>query len=144
MSLFLSKWLDGLEAYIPGEQPQNKEFLKLNTNESPFPPHPEISDVVADKAKTLKLYCDPDSCKLREVLAEKSGLATENFLVTNSGDEALNYAFTAFCDNGTPAIFPDLTYGFYRVFADFHRVEYREIPLKQDFSIDVYDYKNAG
>lgn len=150
MSRFLSKRFAELEPYVPGEQPQDQQYVKLNTNESPFPASEKACERAAKAIERLKLYPDPDcrelSLALANYLSETSGisLTKENVILTNGSDEVLNFAFMAFCDAETPAVFPDITYGFYPVFADMNGVPYREIPLTGDFRIDPSDYDNAG
>ena len=139
MSRFFSRNFAALTPYTPGEQPQDKQYVKLNTNESPFPPSVKAQQAAAEAAASLQLYPDPTCRAIREKLAALYGLTADEVVVTNGSDEVLNFAFMAFCDNG--AIFPDITYGFYRVFADLYRIPCEEIPLKADFTIDIADYK---
>ncbi len=139
MSRFFSKDLAALTPYTPGEQPQDKQYVKLNTNESPFLPSERAQAAAAVAAQQLQLYPDPTCRILREKLGEIYGLTADEVVVTNGSDEVLSFAFMAFCDNG--AIFPDITYGFYRVFTDLYRIPFEEIPLKSDFTIDIEDYK---
>ena len=143
MSRFFSEKYRDLEAYVPGEQPKERTFIKLNTNESPFPPGPWVAEAVRAEAEKLRLYSDPESTTLRKVLAEKLSLRPEQLIMTNGSDEALNYAFMAFCDADHPAYFPDITYGFYPVFARINRVPFREIPLGADWKIRPGDYRDA-
>lgn len=150
MSRFLSYRFADLEPYVPGEQPQDQQYIKLNTNESPYPASPKACERARDAIERLKLYPDPDCKALAESLAEylagKYGvqLTKDNVLLTNGSDEVLNFAFMAFCDEKTPAVFPDITYGFYPVFADMNGAPYREIPLTEDFRISPEDYAKAG
>ena len=140
MSRFFSDKFSSLTPYTPGEQPKDRRFVKLNTNESPFAPSQKAREYAATAAKSLQLYCDIDCTKLCEKLARMYGIKKENVLFTNGSDEALNFAFAAFCDDGCPAVFPDITYGFYPVFAQLNHVPYEEIPLNEDFTINVDDY----
>ena len=144
MSRFFSSKFDKLVPYTPGEQPRNMKYVKLNTNESPFPPSNRAIEYALIAAKKTELYSDPECRQLREKLAEYYGVDYEETIVTNGSDEVLNFAFMAFCDNDHPAVFPDITYGFYPVFADLNGVPYEEIPLKDDFTIDVNDYIGIG
>ena len=139
MSRFFSKNFAALTPYTPGEQPQDKQYVKLNTNESPFPPSATAQKMAAEAAARLELYPDPTCREIREKLAAVYGVAADQVVVTNGSDEVLSFAFMAFCDDG--AIFPDITYGFYRVFADLYRIPCEEIPLTADFTIDIEDYK---
>ena len=143
MSRYLRKQLASLRAYVPGEQPQDRQFVKLNTNESPYPPPPEVEAAVnGEEIRALRLYNDPACTKLKEALAKTYGVETENVFVSNGSDEALNFAFLAYGENG--AAFPDITYGFYSVFAALYGISADVIPLTEDFRIDtaMYDGKN--
>ncbi len=141
MSRFFSARLDKLEAYTPGEQPtQRKSYIKLNTNESPFPPSAKAQAYAAEAAKNLQLYCDPTAKKLTQAVADRLGVEFDEVLLTNGSDEILNFAFMAFCDKEHPVAFANITYGFYPVFAQLNGIAYEEIPLKSDFTIDVNDY----
>ena len=140
MSRFFSQKYCTLEAYTPGEQPKDQQYVKLNTNESPFPPSAKALAYAAEAAKHLQLYCDPACTALTEAFAELYGIGTDEVLFTNGSDDALNFAFMAFCDADHPAAFPDITYGFYPVFAELNHVPYTEIPLNEDFSINIGDY----
>jgi len=144
MSRFLSSRLAGLEPYVPGEQPRDMQYIKLNTNESPFPPSEEVRRAVEGEVDKLRLYSDPESKVLNEKTAQLYGLKPEQVLMCNGSDEILNFAFMAFGDEQRAFAFPALTYGFYSVFAELHRIPYREIPLKKDFSIDPSDYYDLG
>lgn len=140
MSKFLSDKFSSLSPYVPGEQPKCMQYIKLNTNESPFPPSPSVLKAVEAEAKKLQLYSDPDLTELLSTLAEVYGVSTKNVIATNGSDEVLNFAFMAYTDKSTPAAFPNITYGFYSVFARLYGCPYTEIPLKEDFSIDYRDY----
>lgn len=140
MSKFLSDKFSSLSPYVPGEQPKCMQYIKLNTNESPFPPSPSVLKAVEAEAKKLQLYSDPDLTELLSTLAEVYGVSTKNVIATNGSDEVLNFAFMAYTDKSTPVAFPNITYGFYSVFARLYGCPYTEIPLKEDFSIDYRDY----
>ena len=144
MSKFLSSKYEKLTPYTPGEQPKERKYNKLNTNESPFPPSQKAIAAAAEAAKSLELYSDPEAKKLTEAIADTCGVTPDCVLATNGSDEILNFAFMAFCDKDHPAIFPDITYGFYSVFAELNGVPYKEIPLREDFSIDPDDYIGAN
>lgn len=142
MSRYLSGRYRELREYVPGEQPFDRRYIKLNTNESPYPPPPAVTErIQAEEMRNLKLYSDPDARILREKLAALYGVQAENILVTNGSDEALHFAFMAYADKG--AIFPDITYGFYRVFAQLCGVPYRMPSLRHDFTVDPADYLDA-
>lgn len=140
MSRFFSKKYDSLTPYTPGEQPRDTKYIKLNTNESPFPPSPLAQAMAKAEAERLHLYSDPECRDLVAAAAEALGVGGDEILFTNGSDEILNFAFMAFCDSEHPAVFADITYGFYRVFAELNGVPYREIPLANDFSICTDDY----
>ncbi len=140
MSKFFSKKHKSLVPYVPGEQPKNSEYIKLNTNESPYPPSKKAIKRAAEAAKWLQLYSDPECSLLTSILARGLKVAKEQVLMTNGSDEILNFAFMAFCDDEHPAVFPDISYGFYKVFAELHNIPYTEIPLKSDFTINPDDY----
>lgn len=136
MSTFLNERLEKIEAYTPGEQPQDKKYIKLNTNESPFPPSDGVINAVnSDEVKDLRLYCDPECKKLRNALAELYNVESENIFLSNGSDDILNFSFMAYGHNG--AAFADITYGFYSVFAELYGINPTIIPLKQDFTIDI-------
>ena len=109
MSSFFSSRFDALTPYTPGEQPQDRRYVKLNTNESPYPPSPGVSLAVAEESERLQLYSDPESRLLTNALAEHLGLDPSQVLVGNGSDEILNFAFMAFCDEDHPAVFPDIS-----------------------------------
>ena len=144
MSRFFSQKYAALTPYTPGEQPQDMQYVKLNTNESPFPPPEKALRAAAAAMRPLQLYSDPDCRDLREKLAALYGVAPDQVLVTNGSDEALNFCFMAFCDAQHGAVFPSISYGFYPVFAQVNGVPYTEIPLKSDFSVDAGDYCGVG
>jgi len=144
MSRYFSPRYSSLVPYVPGEQPQDRSYLKLNTNESPFPPSPGVLAAVAREAARLNLYSDPDARALRAKMAETYGVAPDRVIVSNGSDEVLNFAFMAFASEVCPLVFPDITYGFYPVFAELNRLPYTEIPVKDDLSIDPADYSKGG
>lgn len=139
MSRFFSRKFDRLTPYTPGEQPQDKQYIKLNTNESPYPPSPGVAAAVAAEAGRLQLYSDPECKALTMAVAQRYGVQPEQVILVNGSDEVLNFAFMAFCDQKHPAVFPDITYGFYKVFADLHGIPYREIPLQPNLGIALED-----
>ncbi|MBP5271892.1 MAG: histidinol-phosphate transaminase [Clostridia bacterium] len=144
MSKYFSKKFDALEAYVPGEQPQDQKYIKLNTNESPFDPPRAVIPVIREQSRKLRLYSDPESRELTQGIADYYGLEFDNVMVTNGSDEALNYAFLAFADDETPVVFPEITYGFYKVIATLNNIPYEEISLRDDFTIDVREYEGIG
>ena len=141
MSRFFTDKFASLTPYTPGEQPRDMQYVKLNTNESPFPPSPAVAEAVAAESGKLQLYSDPESTALRAKLSEVYGVKPTQVLVSNGSDEALNFAFMAY---GDQVAFPDISYGFYPVFAQLNNIPYTQIPLKEDFSIDPRDYMGIG
>ncbi|MGI6173823.1 MAG: histidinol-phosphate transaminase [Christensenellales bacterium] len=144
MSRYFSAKFNQLAPYTPGEQPQDRTYIKLNTNESPFPPSPMAVELAREAATNLQLYSDPQCRELVQAATETMGVGAEQILFTNGSDEILNFAFMAFCDAAHPAVFADITYGFYKVFAQVNGAPYRTIPLKCDFSMDINSYEDAG
>ena len=140
MSRFFSERYSNLIPYTPGEQPKNMEYIKLNTNESPYPPSQNVYEAVKKEAEKLHLYSDPQASVITEKIAKRYGVDKSQVLVTNGSDEVLNFAFMAFGSDKKEMLFPNITYGFYTVFAELNGLKYREVPLKDDFTIDVNDY----
>ena len=140
MSRFLNKRYQSLEAYTPGEQPRDMVYIKLNTNESPYPPAPSVVAAMdARQVENLRLYSDPTGLSLKHKLAELYDLAPENIFISNGSDDILNFAFMAFADD-RGAAFADITYGFYPVYGELHNVNVQIIPLEADFSLDYQKY----
>lgn len=144
MSRFFTKRFASLTPYTPGEQPRDMQYVKLNTNESPFPPSAGVTAAVAAECGKLQLYSDPENTALRKKLAQTYGVQPAQVLVANGSDDILNFAFMAFADEQSPLAFPDITYGFYPVFAELNHIPYTQIPLQADFSIDPQDYVGIG
>lgn len=145
MSDFLLPRLQTLEPYIPGEQPQDKRYVKLNTNESPYPPSPRVLEALdREKISRLNLYPDPLALTLRETIAKEYGLAVENVFVGNGSDEVLGFAFLAYADERHPVTIPEVSYGFYNVFSQLFRVEPIRVPLNKDFSIPMEKLCHVG
>ena len=143
MSRFFSARYQGLEAYVPGEQPQDMAYIKLNTNESPYPPSARVLDAVSREAVSkLNLYPDPDCRLLTRAIAARYAVAPECVFLANGSDDILNFCFMGFCADGV--IFPAVTYGFYEVYAKLYGLNYSKIPLSSDFSVDYRDYCGAG
>ncbi len=142
MSRFINAKYVGLDAYTPGEQPTDMQYIKLNTNESPFPPSEGVLRAIDSAAVSqLNLYPDPTCGRLKEKLAALYGVGKDCVFVSNGSDDILNFSFMAFFDEGAhPVRFPKISYGFYQVYADLYGVSYRMIPLAEDFSVRVEDY----
>ena len=144
MSKYFSFKYAKLTPYTPGEQPKDTQYIKLNTNESPYKPSINAVRLASQGAENVQLYSDPECKKLVEIAAEQFSINEDQIVFTNGSDDVLNFAFMAFCDDKTPAVFPDITYGFYSVFAQLNNIQYRQIPLNDDFTINIDDYKNAN
>lgn len=140
MSRYFSSKYSALKPYVPGEQPRDKRYIKLNTNESPFPPSPKAQEYARKAAENLQLYSDPECAALTTKMAQLYGISGNQVFFGNGSDEVLYLAFLAFCQEGKPVYFPDITYGFYKVYADFLKLDAVQIPLQEDFSINVEDY----
>ena len=139
MSRFLSSRAAALAPYTPGEQPQDQAYIKLNTNESPFPPSPKVLQAVSRaEIRKLNLYSDPTCSRLNAALAARYGLQPENVLSANGSDEILAFAFCAFCGKG--AAYADITYGFYKAQSALFGVGTTIVPLREDFTLNVDDY----
>lgn len=144
MSRFLDPRYSALKEYTPGEQPQDRSYIKLNTNESPFPPSPGvIAAVNADEAERLNLYSDPQSKKLKAALADAYLVQPENVFVSNGSDDILSFAFMAYSRKNGVA-FPDISYGFYKVYAGLYAADTLTVPLDGDFNVDVDAFCGTG
>lgn len=144
MSRFISSRLAGVTPYTPGEQPKDCKYIKLNTNESPYPPSAAVMEAVREESGLLRLYSDPECSRFTASLAGLYGLRPEQIIAGNGSDEILEFAFMAFADRSRPLAFPDITYGFYPVLADINHIPYTEIPLRADYTIDTADYAGLG
>ena len=139
MSRFMSSRLSTLKPYTPGEQPRGREYIKLNTNESPFPPSENVIKAVNSAAVSeLRLYSDPECTELREAIARYTGYQSKNIFVGNGSDEVLSFLFMAYGDNGVT--YPSVSYGFYKVYCDLYGLEKHEKALREDFTICPDDY----
>lgn len=139
---FWSARIQDMEGYVPGEQPKDKKYIKLNTNENPYPPSPRVWEAISQvKPEDLRLYPDPECLELRTVLAEQNGLSPDQVFVGNGSDEVLAFSFLAFMDENTPAVFPDITYSFYPVYAAFFGNNARVVPVKEDFTLPLEEFK---
>lgn len=137
----------GLVPYTPGEQPRGQTFIKLNTNENPYPPAPEVLEALKGyDGDRLRLYPDPSSLELRQVIADYHGLSAAQVFVGNGSDEILAMAFQAFFESAAPdragqpgqaIVFPDVTYSFYPVYARMYDIAYRTVALNEDFTLPM-------
>ena len=145
MSTYWSELTKSLTPYIPGEQPQDKKYIKLNTNENPYPPSPKVIRAINDATNTdLKLYPDPTCDQLKSTIAEYFKLQNEQIFVGNGSDEILAFSFPAFFNPGDKIAYPDITYSFYPVYANFFKLIPEIISLKMDFSISIENFKIAN
>ena len=137
MSKFMIPRLEALEAYVPGEQPKDKKYIKLNTNESPYPPSPSVIDAVTRaELEDMRLYSDPECAALKAALAREYGVKPENVFVSNGSDETLSLFFAAYCGNEVPVFCPEISYGFYPVYARYYGAPYNAVPMEDDLSIN--------
>ncbi len=138
MSKYWSKTTKGLEPYVPGEQPKDKKYIKLNTNENPYPPSPKVVKAIEELDKdVLKLYPDPNSEVLLEAIAEYYGVNKSQVFLGNGSDEVLALSFMTFFDEGEEIVFPDITYSFYEVYAKLFKLNVNMIKLDEQFSVPV-------
>ena len=140
MSRFLSPTLSHLEPYTPGEQPQDRSYVKLNTNESPYPPAPAVLEAIQKETGRLQLYPDPACAALRQKAAAYYGLEPDQIMAGNGSDENLFFALRAFCDENHPLAHADITYGCYTVWCGLLHIPEDIIPLEADFSLDPIQY----
>ncbi|RSF44161.1 histidinol-phosphate transaminase [Acinetobacter baumannii] len=141
---FWSPEVRELEPYVPGEQPKIQNLLKLNTNENPYPPSPKVVEAVQavlhEEADALRLYPDPDATALKQAIAKQQNIDVSQVFVGNGSDEVLAHIFKAFFLQDEPILYPDITYSFYPVYSQFFGTKTKEIPLNENFEIDVRDY----
>lgn len=137
MSRFWSNTVRNISPYIPGEQPKDRKYIKLNTNENPYPPSPRVLEVIRQETSgDLRLYPDPDAALLKNALATMYGLESDEVFVGNGSDEVLAFCFPAFFDPGDVVSFPEITYSFYPVYARLFGIGYETVPLNSDYTVD--------
>jgi len=145
MSRYWSDLARGLTPYVPGEQPQHTQLVKLNTNESPYPPSSRvmaaIQNVDGDK---LRLYPDPGSSELAQVIARANGLQSDQVFLGNGSDEVLAHAFQSLLKHDLPILYPDISYSFYPVWCDLYQIEAKTVALSPDFTVTVADYRQPN
>lgn len=145
---FWSPEVRELEPYVPGEQPKIQNLLKLNTNENPYPPSPKVVEAVQavlhEQADALRLYPDPDATALKQAIAKQQNIDVSQVFVGNGSDEVLAHIFKAFFLQDEPILYPDITYSFYPVYSQFFGTKTKEIPLNENFEIDVRDYTQTN
>jgi len=141
MSKFWSSMVKRTDPYVPGEQVEQKDIVKLNTNENPYPPSPKvIAAIQQEMGRNLQLYPSPTATELRETIGLQYGLTAEEVFVGNGSDEVLAFSFMAFFEPGKRIRFPDVTYSFYPVYAKLFDIPYEEVPLNKDFTLPVDNF----
>ena len=147
MKEFWSRRIRDAVPYTPGEQPRDRKFIKLNTNECPYPPSPRAIEAIRAAADdSLRLYPDPECLSLRQAIAKREGLKAEQVFCSNGSDEVLAFAFQAFFDPEREVVFPQITYSFYPVYTSYFGLNCRRVPMNPDFSdpIDALCGNNGG
>ena len=138
MKEFWSGRIREMTPYVPGEQPRGRTFIKLNTNECPYPPSPRALEAVrAAAGDSLRLYPDPECLELRQTIARRYRLSENQVFMGNGSDEVLAFAFQAFFDPEREIVFPRVSYSFYPVYARYFGLRYRQVPMKDDLSVDL-------
>ena len=141
MSQFWSESVHKLEPYVPGEQPKQTNLIKLNTNENPYAPSPQVLEVLKREATAnLRLYPDPNAEALKSAIADYYLLEQAQVFVGNGSDEVLAHVFQGLLKHDAPVLFPDITYSFYPVYCGLYDIDYKTIPLSNHFEINVNDY----
>ncbi|NOY72070.1 MAG: histidinol-phosphate transaminase [Gammaproteobacteria bacterium] len=145
MNKYCSELISKLRPYIAGEQPQDQQYIKLNTNENPYPPSPAVLDAMRAKLDAdLRLYPDPNATELKRSLASYCRVNSSNVFVGNGSDEVLALAFMAFFKKNKPVLFPDISYSFYPVYCGLFEIDFKLIPLTDTFEIDITAYAQAN
>lgn len=145
MSRFWSPIVHQLDPYVPGEQPRGSELVKLNTNENPYGPSPKVLEAIRlGVSDRLRLYPDPASQSLKQAIADYHGIAPEQVFVGNGSDEVLAHVFHGLFQHEAPILFPDISYSFYPVYCQLYQIDYRCVPLTDDFQINIADYAQAN
>jgi len=145
MSRYWSKLLGRLTPYVPGEQPQQAELIKLNTNENPYDPPSAVLDAIAAvPGSSLRLYPDPESTALKQAFADINRLSPEQVFLGNGSDEVIAHVFQALLSHSKPVCFPDVSYSFYPVWCDLYELKYEKVPLADDFTVDINAYPGVN
>ncbi|WP_445491197.1 histidinol-phosphate transaminase [Niallia sp. 03133] len=141
MNQYWNELVKKLDPYVPGEQPKDKSYVKLNTNENPYPPSPYVLEAMKQAVdEQLRLYPDPNCDQLREKIAEHFHLSSDQVFVGNGSDEVLGFSFMSFFSPERPVLFADITYSFYKVYANLCDLQVNLIPLEDDFSLPVSSF----
>lgn len=145
MSKFWNETVNKIEPYVPGEQPRDKKYVKLNTNENPYPPSKKVLEAVKNSAnEDLRLYPDPLCTELNETIAKFYGLDKDNIFLGNGSDEVLAFSFMTFFSKDKTILFPDISYSFYPVYAEFFGLNYKMVPLDEEFNIPIEELKKEN
>ena len=145
MSQYWSDLVRHLQPYVPGEQPKLTNLIKLNTNENPYGPSPRVlAAISAGVADSLRLYPDPQASAVKQAIAHRYGVTPQQVFVGNGSDEVLAHCFQALLKHDQPLLFPDITYSFYPVYCNLYQIDYQTIPLREDFSIAVEDFRRPN
>ncbi len=144
MSYFFLDEYENMETYIPGEQPNDQEYIKLNANESSLAPSPKVLEAISEaQIKGMAHYSDPHCMELRKSIGEVYGFGPDQVFVGNGADEVLGFCMLSFFKPGMKVCFPDITYDFYRTYAKTYQLDYEQFPLREDLTVDVEDYINT-
>ncbi|BAQ11883.1 histidinol-phosphate aminotransferase [Bacillus sp. OxB-1] len=144
MTKYWSSMVKRTDPYVPGEQINQKDIIKLNTNENPYPPSPKVlAAIQAEMQQTLQLYPSPTADGLREAIANQNGISKEEVFVGNGSDEVLAFSFMAFFEPGKVIRFPDISYSFYPVYAKIFDISYDEVPVNDDFTLPIEQFYGA-
>lgn len=145
MSKYWTDLVHQLDPYVPGEQPQNEQFIKLNTNENPYPPSAEVTRAIQGYPhNSLRLYPDPESSELKRSLATYHSLDTNQVFIGNGSDEVLAHSFLTFFKNSKPILFADISYSFYPVYCALYQIDYKTVALDDNFCIDPNNYRQSN
>lgn len=141
-------WTENLrkiEPYVPGEQSEDKDIIKLNANENPYPPSPMAEQAIKEfNADSLRLYPNANATELKQALADYYNVKTNNIFLGNGSDDVIAVAFQALFNSDLPIVYPDLTYSFYPVWCSLFNIPYKTYPVDDDFRINVEDYKEKN
>lgn len=144
MSIFLVDEYKDMEPYVPGEQPKDKPYIKLNANETSMPPSPKVFEAISkSEIWNMSYYADPHCHEFRQAVADVYHVNEDEVFVGNGADEVLSFCLMSFFRRGMKIYFPDITYGFYRTYAKTYGLDMVEIPVKDDLGIDIEDYMNV-
>lgn len=145
MSREWTKNLRNIEPYVPGEQSKDKDIVKINANENPYPPSPKAAEILKSfDTNKLRFYPSANSTKLKEAIAKYYKVDVSNVFVGNGSDDVLAVAFQSFFNSEKPIVYPDLTYSFYPVWCSLFGIKYKNYPVGDDFRINPEDYKEKN